>query len=212
MRMFLKCFTLVFIFGTALIVPASVNAAVEYRVIPVTEYVCKNCNWQCFTFAPDNIEAEKNNDNKDVNYQQRNWLVFLTGSPIRKCGKSPDGAHFFTKRSDRDTSPYVLSERREDYIVLKNGGSIKATVSRFKCVHCSFEGFYFKGDRLHMSCLYSDQMCVYNMKNKSQIKDCNWEFEGVRFKVHRFNRTSSGNPSSMNLLGQIQNLWFSDKW
>jgi hypothetical protein len=200
----------VFVLGAAFFVqPNAADAAAEYRVVPIIEWKCWSCNFVVYTFAPDDIDSNKDINTK-VDHQQKNWLNFGTGNPIRKCNKGKDGNHLFEKQNERLFTPYILSERKEDFIVLKSGGgAIKATVSKFKCLACGFEGFYFKGDKLfNMGAL--DKSKVENMKTRARIHDCfKWGLDEP-MKLHPITSSSAGNPTSIALAGQIAKLWYSD--
>jgi len=221
MKIFLKFLAVVFVLGTALFIPAqhanAGDSGDEY-VVPMIEWNCYGCKWQVFTFDPDDIGGDSKPEHKMTNYQQSNWVNFATGNAIVKCSKSPDGAHFFEKKGARNTSPYIIGQRKDAFIVLKSGSAIKATVIKFTCHVCKLEGFAFKGDDLDQFGQNYDIKLVnnlYNMKSDQKVPVCGkiTLIQGDTSTVvarHMLIRTSAGTPSSNNLRGSIANLWYSD--
>lgn len=196
-----------------LLSPAWGRDSGDERVIPVIEWRCSTCSRQAFTFDPDDIGASEKN--KSSAYQQQNWRVLSSGSPIPKCpAYKGDGSHMFNKKASYTTSPHVISQRKNDYIVLKNGGAIKAIIGKWVCVLCNFEGYAFGGDDLDLwgANDVTKPMSVFNMHSGNRIRDCG--FKGPNGMVHRFHvgikPLTRGHPTSHEMAKVLSNLWYSD--
>ena len=185
----------------------------EERVIPVIRWSCWLCNWEVFTFAPDNIEGKKDPKHKDVNFQQQNWMLFHNpSSAIRKCSKAPDGAHYFDEKQKLTTSPEVIYQLRESYVVLKNGGSMQAKLMNWTCIGCNLKGVSFHGDDLDLvgKFAFGDSQNVFNMKSGSKIHPCTIKLGNEVCRYHLMHITSNGTAKSYNLAQALQNVWYSD--
>ena len=188
----------------------------DERFVPIIEWQCYTCDKQFFTFDPDDISGGGNNgNNKDMAYQQQNWrLLSNVGTPIPKCSKVKDGGHFFDKKRTMNTSPYVIYQRKNDYIVLKNGGSIKAKLGQWKCVLCGLEGFNFVGDDLDLMGAndLTKPMKLLNMAGGGQIRDCGFKAgNGALYRFHAgIKQLSTENPRSIKVAENLSRLWFSD--
>ena len=187
----------------------------EERFVPIIEWHCYSCNAQYFTFDPDDVGGASKADHKMRDYQQKNWMLLSDpGRPIPLCSKAPDGAHFFEKKRQMTTSPYIIHERRKDYIVLKDGRTVKAKLKSWTCKLCNTEGYCFDGDDMDLGEPDSSQkaMNLYNMANESRIKDCGFKAaNGVVYRRH--NGMQQKNIESVNSYGIAQRLsriWYSD--
>lgn len=194
--------------------PACADDSGDERVVPVIRWVCFQCGKEYFTFAPDNIDGKAKTDHKMVNYQQSNWVLLGDpGKSVPKCEKSPDGAHFFEKKQELNTSPYIIHELRNYYIVLKNGGSLKAKIIKWKCMSCGINGFCFLGDDMDSatSIRFDGVQKVYNMKSGSRINECRLKnYRGDNIKCHMFDFTDKIEPKSFEIAKSLSNMWYSD--
>lgn len=145
----------------------------EERTIDVTVWKCWQCGQPYYTFAPDDIAGAKT-QNKDFNFQKAAWRILKNGSPIKKCEKSPDGAHFMEKKGDIKTSGLDIMRKAESYIVVRGGSAIKAPILIVRCAGCGKGACCFKGDDLDEweSFSLTKVSHVYAMKSASPIGSC----------------------------------------
>lgn len=206
---------LVFAVSFLVAFPAWAKDGGEERIVPVIEWRCYACQARYFTFDPDDIGGASKSDHKMTNYQQQNWMLLSdAGKSVPKCSKSPDGAHFFEKKGQFNTSPYIIHERRNDYIVLKNGGTVKAKFEQWQCKLCGMNGYDFDGDDLDMVGDFNPtkEMNVFNMASGSRIKDCG--FKAANGAVYRYHvgmqQGSVGSARSYDIAKNFSRIWYSD--
>lgn len=135
------------------------------------------------------------------------------GKSVPKCSKVPDGAHFFEKKEELKTSPFVIHKRKGDYIVLKNGGPITTKIKRWERGLCHMKGDCFDGDDmdLYEIMIFQKQENVFNMSSGRRIRDCGFKSitRGV-YKCHLMGLINYTNPSSIHIAKDLSNLWYSD--
>lgn len=187
----------------------------EERTIPVIEWKCLSCEKQFFSFAPDDLAARTRPEHKDVRHQQSHWVYLADKSrPVEKCGKSPDGAHFFEKKREFHVSGRLLRADLGKYLVLKSGGSsIKAKVQKVKCLVCGLERYAFAGDDLdlHGPLTLSRPAAVFSLLTGARIGECKGRLAGgLPLAVHLFAPVNEAQPSSFQLATHAQYLLYSD--
>ncbi|MDL2263975.1 hypothetical protein LJC31_04925 [Synergistaceae bacterium OttesenSCG-928-I11] len=207
-------FILAFVATTLASLPAQAADSGDERFVPVIRWQCWGCDKQFFTFDPDDIEAKTKGDHKMRDYQQKNWVLFTdTGKSIPKCEKATDGAHFFDKEETFKTSPNIIYQRKNDYIVLKNGGSIKAKIAKWRCGNCKLEGHVFDGDDMDLfgTMVLTTAQDLFNMQGGGRVRDCGVKiYEGFVAKAHIMACGTATNWTSIKLAQSISNLWYSD--
>ncbi|WP_133958765.1 hypothetical protein [Aminivibrio pyruvatiphilus] len=216
MKRFWKFPVMAFIFTALLFgaLPAFAKDSGDERVIEVIRWECFVCGKQYFTFAPDDIGGKTKAEHKIPDYQQKNWVMFSDpGKSISKCPKSGDDAHMFFKKEEFKTSPYIVHERKNDYVVLKNGGPIKTKIKKWRCGLCKKDGFCFDGDDMDLweGLIFKNPQKVFNMGSGSSIPVCNFKLiTGEELKCHMVTLDSAKNYPSIEIAKLMSNLWYSD--
>lgn len=211
--------TMLFLILLLFLFAGAVNNAVaqdsgEERTIDVTEWQCWLCENPYFTFAPDDINSKTKPQNKEFSYQQNTWRILKNGSTIRKCEKSPDGAHIMVKKNDYKTSAYIIMLKAESYIVVRGGSAIKTPINLVQCTGCKKTAYCFKGDDLDewgfLSLNKSTQ--VYAMKSATRISPCEKIMLpfGYKLNPHLFGVTDTRTMSSEAILQNYSSFLCSD--
>lgn len=186
----------------------------EENVIPVSQWRCSLCSQEFFTFYPDDLAANSSSQHKDPNFQQRTWVKLKTKDSLHKCDRSNDGAHIFSLVRNTNISPTFLARHLDQYIVLKNGRSLKVALNAVKCNTCGMEGYCFDGDDLdgYDSVRFTDRLHIYSLYNQSLISPCRGKLpSGYNCQAHLFLVKGKNNPrSSLEIADYFRKILYSD--
>jgi len=186
-----KVFVALLIFAAVFFIAPQALAATG-QIVPMTRWQCLLCDKQFFTFEPDYIDGEVR-ENNDVDYQQRNWLMLGTKSPIPKCAKFEDGAHIFDSKGNFKASTLEVANNKDRIIVLRERGQdLRIRAVEWECGVCNSSGRCFEGDPLGV---FADNLTPKNllgfadMKDKRKVGSCS----GGRIKL----------PDGANLMSHV---------
>lgn len=182
--------------------------------IPVIKWQCELCNLVVFTFDSDDLSAQSSLQNKDVQYQQSNWRLLREYSrSIPKCSRM-DGAHLFRKTQNFMTSGAKIAEHLQNYIVIRNGRSVRVNLQHIKCHQCGLEANCFAGDDLdsYDSIRLTEKLHLRYMHDKSQVRACRGKLPTEReCLAHIFLLKNRFTPSSSYAIAEhLRQLIYSD--
>ena len=179
MKMILNCLAAVIILAALLFAaqPLLAGDSGDENVVPVWDWKCINCDYKCKTFATDDLGGKSRLEYGDLKYQQSNWFMLHDKSrAIQKCNRnSKEGEHYFERTKEYNESPWNIGRYLFHFVVLKNGGNIKAKMIQFKCIKaCGFTGSAFLGDDLdmHGAIWMSTRNNVYMLYNMGKVNTC----------------------------------------
>ena len=227
MKMVTKCpaavFVLVLVLGAALFIRPNAAGAANVgsnKIVKLTQWKCALCGKDFYTFTPEDISGGGYTENRDGNYQQRNWLVFASGgTPIPKCdkGSQSGGGHDFDKNSiARDISPKEVYDLSKDkrLVVLKNrGASLNVRIRTWENPFTKQKGYCFENDGMDMGAPIDPTAAsnVYRMTTGERIADMDaLGSGGKRLKFNMIYYTNSQETiRGIDLSEKAGYLWFS---
>ena len=178
-----------------------VGTAFAVTKVQIVEYQCRVCDKIYYSFKGDKLDDEK----LMVQDVQLNRLSKLgeAGKRLEEC-KGGIKSHIFDKKREGEATMEFVSKNLQRFVAMKDGGSVNATLTEWKCFICEKPFYSLNGEDLNIKEWDEQQNYLFSLKGQKPIYRCKEGYYG-----HVFMPKKEGSFSSSELAIVVYDLYWS---